>query len=86
MLGRRRHMRFSILKSEGMLTVLRDVVVRTTESGEFIVLDREPRAPNELLTIETMVDGELAMIAVTVIASRPIVQNGAVMHELLLRS
>jgi hypothetical protein len=79
-------MRFSILKSEGIVTVLRDVVVHTTETGEFVVIDREPRAPNELLTIETMLNGELAMIPVTVIASRPVIQQGAVLHELLLRS
>ena len=85
MLGRRRHMRFSILKSEGLLTVLRDVVVHPTETGEFVVIDREPRAPNERLTIETMLNGELATIPVTVMSSRPVIQDGTVFHELLLR-
>jgi hypothetical protein len=84
MQGRRRHTRFSFVKSEGMLTVLRDIVVHTTDAGEFSVVDAEPRTPGESLTIQTMSNGEVATIPVRVIASRPIIQSGAVLHELLL--
>lgn len=86
MQGRRRHMRFAFVKSEGMLTVHRDIVVHTTETGELVVIDAEPRTPGESLTIETMSNGEVATMPVTVIASRPIIQSGAVLHQLLLKT
>ena len=86
MLGRRRHMRFSILKSEGMITVPRDVVVHSAVPGEFVVLDAEPRAVHDVLTIQTVSDGEPMAVPVKVIASRPVIQSGAVLHELLLRT
>jgi hypothetical protein len=68
-----------------MLTVMRDVVVHTTESGEFSVVDAEPRTPGEALTIETILNGEVAAIHVRVVASRPIIHSGAVLHQLLLK-
>ena len=86
MQGRRRHIRFSIVKSEGMLTVLRDVVVHTTETGEFVIIDAEAAEPGEVLTIETMLNGEVSTTAVKVIASRPVIHSGAVLHQLLLAS
>jgi len=85
MQGRRRHVRFSFLKSEGMLTVLRDVVVQTTETGDLVALDTEPRQRGELLTLETLVNNEIVAIPVRVIASRPIIRSGDVLHQLLMR-
>ncbi len=86
MQGRRRHTRFSFVKSEGMLTVMRDIVVHTTETGEMLVIDVEPRTPGESLTIETISKGDVATIPVTVVACRPIIQGGTVLHQLLLKS
>jgi hypothetical protein len=85
MQGRRRHARFSFLESEGMLTVLRDVVLQTTETGDFVAVDTEPRKRGELLTIETMVKDEIVTIPVRVIDSRPIIRAGNVLHQLWMR-
>jgi hypothetical protein len=83
--GRRRHARFSFSKSDGVLTVLRDVVVQTADTGELVVLDVEPRQQGELLTLETIVDHSVVAIPVKVITSRPIVRSGQVQHELVMR-
>jgi hypothetical protein len=85
MQGRRRHARFSFLKSEGTLTVLRDVVVQTTDTGDFVAVDTEPRKRGELLTIETMVKDEIVTIPVRVVASRPIILGGDVLHQLWMK-
>jgi hypothetical protein len=85
MQGRRRHVRFSFLKSEGTLTVLRDVLVQTTETGDLVAVDTEPRRRGELLTLETVVNKEIVAIRVRVITSRPIIQGGEVLNQLLMR-
>lgn len=85
MQGRRRHVRFSFLKSEGTLTVLRDVLVQTTETGDLVAVDTEPRRPGELLTLETVVNHEIVAFRVRVISSRPIIQGGEVLNQLLMR-
>ncbi len=85
MQGRRRSARFSLLNSEGVLTILRDVMVQTTETGTLVVIDVEPRKLGERLTIDTMVNDQVVTIPVEVIASRPIVRSGAVLHELQMR-
>ena len=40
--GRRSHKRMAIANFEGVLSVLHDVVVSRTESGEVLAMDREP--------------------------------------------
>ena len=65
---------------------MRDIVVHTTETGEMLVIDAEPRTPGESLTIETVSNGHVARISVKVVASRPIIQGGTVLHQLLLES
>jgi len=85
MQGRRRHVRFSFPKSEGTLTVLRDVLVQTTETGDLVAVDSEPRRRGEVLTLETVVNNEIVAIRVKVIASRPIIRGGNVLNQLLMR-
>ena len=68
-----------------MLTVLRDVVVQTTETGDLVAVDAEPRKRGELLTLETIVNNEIVTIPVRVIASRPIIRSGDLLHQLLMR-
>lgn len=82
--GRRGHQRFSVPNSDGVLSVLREVSVRQTADGEILVVDREPRNPDEVLTLEMMVNGTPAVTRVRVVASSPIVRNGRVLHELRL--
>ena len=82
--GRRSHPRFSASNSDGVLSVLREVSVREVSGGGFVVVDREPRNIDELLTLERFVNGGPVSTRVRVVASRPIVRNGKVFHELRL--
>ena len=82
--GRRGHPRFSVTNSDGVLNVLREVSVRRAVNGEFVVVDREPRNANEILTLETIADGTSMITRVKVIASTPVIRNGQVLHELRL--
>ena len=85
MQGRRRATRFSFVNSEGVLTVLRDVVVQAAETGTLVVIDAEPRKPGELLTIDWLVDGKVLTKAVEVVSCRPIVRGGDVEHEVVMK-
>jgi hypothetical protein len=82
--GRRRHPRFSFANSDGVLQVPREVAVRRTSNGELVVIDREPRHADEVLTLETYGDGAATSIQVRVVASTPVIRNGQVLHELRL--
>jgi hypothetical protein len=82
--GRRSHPRFSIADSDGVFHVLREVSVRRTSTGELVVVDSEPRAVDEVLTLETFSDGKRTAIRVRVVDSAPVIWNGQVLHELRL--
>jgi hypothetical protein len=82
--GRRRHPRFSFADSNGVLQVPREVAVRHTSKGELVVLDREARNANDVLTLETYADGTAISTQVRVVASTPVIRNGQVLHELRL--
>lgn len=82
--GRRSHPRFSASNSDGVLSLLTEVTVRQVSGGEFVVLDRESRNIDELLTLERVVNGSPVATPVRVVASRPIVRNGKIFHELRL--
>ena len=84
MYGRRRHPRFSIGNSDGVLQVLREVLVTRAANGELVVVDREPRNKDEVLTLETFADGTATSTQVRVVASTPVIRNGQVLHELRL--
>ena len=84
MQGRRRAARFSLFNAEGVLTVLRDVVIHTTERGTLVAIDVEPRQPGEVLTIESMAGSNLVTIGVEVITCRPIIRSGQVLHEIVM--
>ena len=85
MLGRRSHPRCVIPASvEGVLSVSRDVLVRARDHEHVTVVSREPGVPGER--------GQLAMpmpnaesVAVRLSASRPVVVDGTVRHELQLK-
>jgi hypothetical protein len=82
--GRRRHPRFSFANADGVLHVLREVSVRRASKDELVVVDREPRNPDEILTLETLADGTSTSMRVRVVASTPVIRNGQVLHELRL--
>jgi len=64
--------------------VLREIPVRRTSNGEFVVIDREPRNADDILTLETFADGAATSVRVRVVASTPVIRNGQVLHELRL--
>ena len=74
----------AIASFEGVLSVLRDVVVRTTESGELLAVDCEPHHVGELATLETMVNDVVVTTQVKVVACRPVMDNGSVLHQIRL--
>ena len=82
--GRRRSPRFSTGNSDGVLQVLREVLVTRAANGELVVVDREPRNKDEVLTLETFADGIATSTQVRVVASTPVIRNGQVLHELRL--
>ena len=85
MQGRRRATRFLFFNTDGVLTVLRDVVVQTTDAGRLVVIDVEARKPGDRLTLDSVVDGTVVTKAVEVVSCRPIVRNGDVLHELVMK-
>ena len=84
MQGRRSHGRVVISSFEGVLSVLHDVVVRPTESDELVAVDREPHQVGELATLEMMVNDVVVTKIVKVVACSPIVNDGAVWHQVRL--
>jgi hypothetical protein len=84
MQGRRSHGRVVIASFEGVLSVLQDVVVRTTESGELVAFDREPRQVGEIATLDMLVNDVLVTTTVKVVECRPIVNGGVVRHQVRL--
>lgn len=74
----------AITNFEGVLSVLHDVVVSSTDSGEVVAVDREPHQVGELATLETVVNHVVVSTIVKVVACRPIVDNGGVLHQMRL--
>lgn len=74
----------AIASFEGVLGVLHDVVVSKTESGEVLAMDRQPHQVGELATLETIVDHVIVSTKVKVVACRPIVENGDIVHQIRL--
>ena len=70
--------------AEGVLNVLREILVTRTANGDFVVVDREPREAGEILTLETFADGTATSVRVRVVTSTPVIRNGHVLHELRL--
>jgi hypothetical protein len=84
--GRRSHTRFVIEPSaDGVLRVLRDVIVQESAGDEFWVVARGPAAVGEMLTIE-LADVDVSPgIDVRVVECRPIIVDGAMRHRLRLQ-
>lgn len=79
----RRETRFEIVNAEGVLRVLRDVVVRTSSGEGIVAISNEPGLAGEVLTIQLASEGN-APRAVRVIDSRPTMVAGQVRHRLRL--
>ena len=82
---RRRDSRSEMVNAEGVMRVLRDVTLRRTGRGEFVVLSMEAGVNGEVVTIHVASEGN-APVPVRVISSRPVIVDGLVRHELRLAS
>jgi hypothetical protein len=82
---RRRHSRSELVNTEGVMRVLRDVTIRRTGRGEFVVLSVEAGVSGEVVTIHVASEGN-APVPVRVIGSRPVMVDGLLRHELRLTS
>ena len=85
MSGRRSHARFTVLPSpEGVLRVLRDVVVQSTTTEQLVVLGRHPGVRGELVSVQSTSDSGEPVIA-QVLESQPIIVDGSVRHQVRLQ-
>jgi hypothetical protein len=83
MSGRRRESRLEMVDAEGVIKVLRDVMVRRGDGREFVARSSEPGVAGEILTIQFASDG-YGPVPVRVVASEPILRDGALQHQLRL--
>jgi len=85
MSGRRSYPRFDINpSSEGVLRVLRDVVIQRAHDKDLLVIGREAGVVGEIMTIEIAEPGASGA-EVQVVESLPVIVDGTVRHSLRLR-
>jgi hypothetical protein len=84
MLGRRSHTRISIESGgEGVLSLTRDISVRIDNHGRLVAIGRDAGSVGERVRV-VLPDQQLDVV-LEVIESKPVVCDGAVRHQLLLR-
>jgi hypothetical protein len=83
MSGRRRETRFEVREVEGVMRVLRDVVVHRNEMNELVAIGSEAGLPGEFMTVHLGSDNDVPT-RVRVVESCPIVVNGQLRHRLRL--
>ncbi len=84
MLGRRSHARISLESgAEGVLSLARDISVRTSGDGQLVAISRDAAAIGERVRV-LLADDEVTVVA-EVIESKPVIYDGAVRHRLLMR-
>jgi hypothetical protein len=87
-MGRRSHERFAVRPtSEGVVRVLRDVVVQQSGERELLAISSEPGTVQAAMMIELHDEpggGEPRVLKVRVVESQPLVMGGAVRHRLVL--
>ena len=85
MSGRRNHARYAILRSpEGVLRVLRDVVIQNTVRDQTIALSSEPAILGELVMVQFPM-GNQSGVQARVQESQPIMVDGSLRYQLRLR-
>jgi hypothetical protein len=85
MSGRRNRARITLLNSDGMLRISRDVVIKKAAENEFVALSSEPSGPDDVLTIAFSTEDRRQTATVRVTGRRPVVVDGAVKYELRLK-
>jgi hypothetical protein len=83
MSGRRSHPRFAVLASpEGILRVMRDVVVQSVTPEQIVVVSRQPGIPGETVSVQS--PDAASVVTAEVLESQPIVIDGTIRHQLRL--
>jgi hypothetical protein len=86
MFGRRSDARFALNSStEGVLSVLREVVVERFEGTDIVAISQEAGILEEKMLIEIPEQDVNIAVGVQVVESRPTVIDGTVRHRLRLR-
>ena len=86
MSGRRSYPRFDITpSSDGVLRVLRDVIVQRAHDDDLLVIGREAGVVGDVVTLEMAEPGRLTGTEVRVVESVPVIVDGMVRHSLRLR-
>ena len=84
MSGRRSHSRFAIKPSpEGVLRVLRDIVMHSATQEHMVVVSRDPGVLGELVSVQSPYSARGVMARV--LESQLVVVDGNVRHQLRLR-
>jgi hypothetical protein len=84
MLGRRSHVRISLdAGAEGVLSLARDIAVRTDGDGHLVAISREAAAIGERVRV-LLADDEVSVVA-EILESKPVICDGAVRHRLVMR-
>jgi hypothetical protein len=94
MSGRRSHARFAVLRSpEGVLRVLRDIVIQSATPEQIVALSHEPGILGELVSVQLPAQasdlgpcgrGWNGVMRARVHESQPILVDGTVRHQLRL--
>jgi hypothetical protein len=84
MLGRRSHARISLESgAEGVLSLARDISVRTNGDGHLVAISRDAAAIGERVRV-VLTDDEVTVSA-EIMESKPVICDGAVRHRLVMR-
>jgi hypothetical protein len=84
MLGRRSHARISLESgAEGVLSLARDISVRTSGDGHLVAISRDAAAIGERVRV-LLSDDDVTVVA-EIIESKPVICDGAVRHRLVMR-
>ncbi len=85
MFGRRSHARISLqTDADGVLSLARDISVRTRGDGHLVAVSRDPAAIGERVRV-LLADDDVT-VGAEVIESKPVICDGAVRHRLVMRS
>ena len=84
MLGRRSHARISLTSgAEGVLSLARDISVRTNRDGHLVAISRDAAVIGE--RVRVLLADDDVIVAAEVVESKPVICDGAVRHRLLMR-
>lgn len=81
--GRRRHARFFVASTEGVLKAAWDVTVVAAE-GVLFAFSGERAVVGDRLTIELITEGEVEQLEVRVVESLPMVDAGTIRYRIRL--